>query len=409
MWAPRLRPWGAVATAAAPFFFVLFLGWAPSAVEPGEERLGGDATVFDDGVNAYGRVSPDTTRVDWMRVREGKRVFLQSWEHRGPVWDASSCGSCHFKDGRGAPPNESLDGEPTLHLLRLSGDPTYGRQLQRAGRTGGEGRFEVTWKPVEGKSLRRPEVTVIDLTRGPFHADTALGFRTPPSLIGLGLLEAVPEAEILAWADPEDADGDGISGRAHRVLDPETGADVLGRFGWKAAQPTIRAQTARAFAEDLGVALEGGELTEHDLDRVAFYLKALAVPARRDWRAPEVVHGKGLFEQIGCESCHRARMEIPGDVIRPYTDLLLHDLGDGLADGVREGDATGREWRTAPLWGLGLLETVSGPVGLLHDGRARSIEEAILWHGGEGAAAREAFVDLSVADREAVLAFLGSL
>lgn len=405
---PRLRSWGAVATAAAPFLLAVLLAWAPTAVEPGEELSGGEATVFDDGPNAFGRVAPGTSYIDWLRVREGKHIFLQTWESRRSVWDAESCGSCHFKDGRGAPPDVASGAEPTLPLLRLSGDPVYGRQLQREGLHGGEGRFGVSWKPV-GETLRRPVTELSDLAHGPLHPGTARGLRAPPSLIGLGLLEAVPEDEILAWADPEDRDGNGISGRPNRLRDGKTGASVVGRFGWKAAQPTIRVQTATAFAEDLGVTLAAGELTEHQLDRVVFYLKALAVPARRGWTEPEVIQGKHLFGEVGCASCHRPGIEIPGDTIRPYTDLLLHDMGADLADGVEEGKATGREWRTAPLWGLGLLETVSGPVGLLHDGRARTVEEAILWHGGEAAAARDGFRSLSGADRRALLAFLQSL
>ncbi len=292
--------------------------------------------------------------------------------------------------------------------MRVSGDPTYGRQLQRDGVYGGEGSFEVSWQPA-GEGLRRPATKPSNLAHGPLHPATARGLRTPPSLIGLGLLEAVPEDEILAWADPDDVNGDGVSGRPNRVRDPVTGQLALGRFGWKATQPTVRSQSATAFAEDLGVTSTASELTDHNLDRVAFYLKALAVPARRDWTEPEVVHGQRLFSEVGCGSCHRSRIEVSGDVIRPYTDLLVHDMGHSLADGVVEGEASGREWRTAPLWGLGLLETVSGPVGLLHDGRARTMEEAILWHGGEAAVSRDGFRSLSETDRQALLAFLQSL
>jgi CxxC motif-containing protein (DUF1111 family) len=256
----------------------------------------------------------------------------------------------------------------------------------------------------------------------------------PPALLGLGLLEAVPEAEILAWSDPEDVDGDGISGRGNRVPGQE-GRTVLGRFGWKAGQPGLLEQNAAALALDLGLtsrlhpvpdplpgqvpaASAAVEVSDAQLERLTLYTRLLAVPARRGEEQPTVRRGERLFHDFGCASCHRPRLAtapdaepaaLAGREIAPYTDLLLHDLGEELADHRGEHLAGGREWRTAPLWGLGLIESVSGTVRLLHDGRARGFAEAILWHGGEAEAARETFRRAPEAERLDLLLFLGSL
>jgi len=270
--------------------------------------------------------------------------------------------------------------------------------------------------------------------------------RVAPPMIGLGLLEAVPEEQILANADPDDANKDGISGKPNRVWSREHSDIMLGRFGWKAGVPTIAQQAAEAFAGDIGLAttmipFPSGDCTEKEkicLDApngnspkyqnvevgdelfklVAFYSQNLAVPARRNPDDPEVLKGKEVFYKIGCSSCHQPKFvtgDAPGQphlshqLIWPYTDMLLHDMGDGLADGRPEGEATGSEWRTPPLWGIGLTETVSGHTLFLHDGRARNLTEAILWHGGEGQGARDRFAELPKADRDALLAFVNSL
>ena len=262
--------------------------------------------------------------------------------------------------------------------------------------------------------------------------------RVAPQMIGLGLLEAVPEEDILARADPDDADGDGISGRPNRVLSEETGAPMLGRFGWKAGQPTIREQSASAFSGDIGISTavlpDGwGECTEAQagcraaphggapeaddtvLDLVTFYSRNLAVPARRDLDDPEVLRGKALFYEAGCAACHAPkfvtarlpdRPEQSFQLIWPYSDLLLHDMGEGLADHRPEARASGTEWRTAPLWGIGLTETVTGRASFLHDGRARTLLEAVLWHGGEAQAARDRVVAMDAGEREALVRFL---
>jgi CxxC motif-containing protein (DUF1111 family) len=271
--------------------------------------------------------------------------------------------------------------------------------------------------------------------------------RVAPQMIGLGLLEAIPAADILARVDENDADGDGISGRAQIVPSVEFGVPMLGRFGLKAGAPTVKEQSAGAFAGDMGLSTalhpdpsgdctaaqaecqtapagqEGGvrdglEVDRESLDLVTFYSRNLGVPERRDVDDPTVLRGKDVFYTTGCQSCHTPKHvthrldgqpEQSFQLIWPYTDLLLHDMGPGLADGRPEGRASGSEWKTPPLWGLGLTETVSGHTQLLHDGRARSVLEAILWHGGEAEGQRDAVAAMSSVDREALLAFLGSL
>ena len=257
-------------------------------------------------------------------------------------------------------------------------------------------------------------------------------------MIGLGLLEALPEARLEALADPDDEDGDGISGRINRVYDHERGETAVGRFGWKAEQPTVLQQTAGALLGDMGIssrlfreqnctaaqtaclaAKDGGEPEIEDaiLDKLVLYARTLAVPARRGADGEEVLRGKLLFGEAGCDSCHTPRHEtgegalpeLSDQTIWPYTDLLLHDMGDALSDERPSFAAEGREWRTPPLWGLGLVRAVNGHQFLLHDGRARGFAEAILWHGGEGEAAAEAFGAMPAEDRAALLAFLESL
>lgn len=415
-----------------------------------EELSGGAGTVFDTSHNAFGRPLPQMDRFLWNSFRQGKRLFTLpmtvdgNGRGLGPQFNADSCNGCHFKDGR----DGRGDVEPPL-LLRLSiataegsaPEPTYGGQLQTYAVAGSEpeGRLAIGYETVTGQyadgtpfDLRRPVVEAVDLSQGPFDPRTRQSVRMPPALVGLGLLESVPTASILSNADPDDEDGDGISGRAQWVPDGSTGGESLGRFGWKAGQPSLRQQTATALREDLGIehpvlesaspwSVEGPprhELSRYQVERLVLYTRLLAVPARRQWQDPQVLRGKALFSAVGCESCHHPRFEtgdvadlpaLSRQVIRPYSDLLLHDMGDGLADARPEHGASGREWRTAPLWGLGLAEAVSGEIRLLHDGRARSVEEAILWHGGEAESSRDLFRHLSRSERQDLLAFLASL
>jgi CxxC motif-containing protein (DUF1111 family) len=422
---------------------------------------------------------------DELRFKVGNGLFKEVWvsspastkesDGLGPLFNAKSCQLCHIKNGRGHPPRGNWpDADALSMVLRLSipgearngkpardnlmpdarPEPVYGTQLQdlsiEAHRAEGKihvtySEFEVVLSDGERVSLRRPTYSITHLGYGPLHPETQISPRSAPAMIGLGLLEAIPSEAILKHADPDDVDGDGISGRPNWV--PEDGGARLGRFGWKAANATLAQQTAEAFANDIGVSSPlidkpsgdctaaqslclnapngntppdgGAEINQDLFDLVVFYSQNLAVPARRNPRSPAVLRGKALFSKIGCAACHvpsfTTGANVPGgdhlanQTIWPYTDLLLHDMGDGLADNRPEREANGREWRTPPLWGIGLTERVNGHTFFLHDGRARNVLEAILWHGGEAKGARHRFTQLSKADRDALIAFVNSL
>lgn len=433
--------------------------------QPGEERTGGATTVDDISPDAFARSAPDLTREQRRAFNVGNSFFNDNWvvapasaegrDGLGPLFNATNCSGCHFRDGRGRPPANVGDPLESM-LVRISADgarsdaghPVYGGQFQDKAVPGvpREGDVRITYREIPGRyadgeaySLRAPTVELVNLQYGPLGADFAMSARVAPAVIGLGLLEAIPEEQILAHADPDDRDGDGVRGRPNRVADIRKQGESLGRFGWKAGQPTVEQQSAGAFNGDIGItsslfpadhttegqtaartARNGGEpeLSDHKLDRITLYCRTLAVPARRDAAKPEVLRGKALFPAIGCATCHATEFttgtvtDLPGlsnQRIHPYTDLLLHDMGEGLADHRPEGLAGPRDWRTPPLWGLGLIKTVNGHDLLLHDGRARGTAEAILWHGGEAEKAKEAFRRLPKADRDALLAFLSSL
>jgi CxxC motif-containing protein (DUF1111 family) len=373
----------------------------------------------------------------------------------GPLFNAQSCSTCHFKDGRGQPPTTADD--PTRGLLiRISvldddgqpvNHPVLGDQFQDRAIRGvpAEGSIVITtteepgtYGDGEAYSLGAPHYALVDPTGAPIPGRLLLSPRVAPPIFGVGLLEGIPAATLEALDDGEDADDDGISGRVNHIVDPDTGQAAIGRFGWKAAVATVRDQNANAFVGDIGItsaerpgqpctsaqteclaAPSGGdpELDEQKLDRVTFYARTLAVPARRDVTKPKVERGERLMADIGCTACHVAELttgpdpvpDLDEQVIRPYTDLLLHDMGPGLADDRPDFDASGTEWRTAPLWGIGLTHNVNRHTRFLHDGRARNLAEAILWHGGEAEPAKERFRTLSAADRVALLAFLESL
>ncbi|MPY93201.1 MAG: c-type cytochrome [Acidimicrobiia bacterium] len=426
---------------------------------------GGAGTVFDTSRNAFALPLRTLSREERRAFAVGNSFFNDNWvtapastegrDGLGPTFNAQSCSSCHFKDGRAAPPAGPDDPGRGL-LLRLSvpgpggravAVPGYGDQLQDRAVVGvpAEARARVSYRERRGAYadgtpyvLAEPVYELVDPAYGPLPDDLQVSPRVAPALIGVGLLEAVPEADVLARADALDADGDGISGRPNLVGDLRHGGTTLGRFGWKANVATVEQQVAHAFLGDIGItssllpdpdcpveqaacaaAPTGGapEIDDHKLGRVTFYSRTLAVPARRDVDAPGSARGEEVFADLGCGSCHAPRLRTgPSDiagladqVIFPYTDLLLHDLGPGLTDGRPDHEATGREWRTAPLWGLGLVPDVNGHSRYLHDGRARDLTEAVLWHGGEAEAAQRGFVGLSAEDRAALVAYLESL
>lgn len=391
----------------------------------------------------------------------------------GPLYNARGCQNCHIKDGRGHPPEGpedtavsmflriSVPGHPTAETDQIADyiatapDPNYGAQLQDFAVAGlkSEYRLGVAYEDIEvalsdGEvaHLRAPTYTAEDLGYGPLAPGAMLSPRVAPQMIGLGLLEAIPAADILAHADPEDADGDGISGRPNIVWSIEFNRPMLGRFGHKAGAPTVMHQSAAAFVGDIGIsnplfpfhsgecmpaqvdcmaapngantAQDDLEIDKEGMDLVAFYSRNLAVPERRDVDDPEVLHGKQVFYASGCPACHTPKFvtarlkdqtEQSFQLIWPYTDMLLHDMGEGLADHRPEARATGTEWRTAPLWGIGMTKQVSGFETYLHDGRARTLLEAVLWHGGEAQASRDRVVSMPKADRDALIKYLGSL
>lgn len=430
----------------------LVLGALPPVVLPHVEQSGGATTVADTGRNAFGRAPMNMPRSRWPDFYAGKGVFDRDWSDSrlrpavaGPFFSATGCMTCHVKDGRGQPPASPTEAPVSLAFQLSAPDgagphPLYGMQLDMHAVEGQvpEGHVRVDFEETRGTfatgepySLVRPRYQFQGLVHGPLGDGALFSARVSPVNFGLGLLEALPEAAIVARADPEDRDQDGISGRVNRVLDVETGETRLGRFGWKANQPTLRQQVAHALVADMGVTTtlyrqEQGrdapgepEVSQDDMDLLMIYMRLIAVPKRRDWEAPEVQRGHAVFRAIGCAACHvdtpqetspvEGFDELSRQVIYPYTDLLLHDLGEGLADGRPDGLATGSEWRTPPLWGIGLVEAVNRHTRFLHDGRARSLEEAVLWHGGEAAPAQARYVRLPREDRAALLAFLKSL
>ena len=424
---------------------------------------GGETTVFDATSHAFSTPAPNLSADGLAKHLEGdvefEAVFVtipaEVNPGLGPVYNNISCINCHARDGRGRAPTS---GEKlTSMLFRVSlpnpdGDvthgpvpvPGFGTQLNNRAIFGVPPEGTVTINYTEGELttsdgtkvyLRTPSYTIQD-TYQPLPDNVELSPRVAPVVFGLGLLEAIPESTILALADEDDQDGDGISGKANYVWDVQKNGLSLGRFGWKANQPTLLQQVASAYHDDIGITTsllpressdgqsqydgrgDDPELSDEILDVVTFYVQTLAVPARRDLDDPFVQRGEELFESAQCSGCHIPTLEtgllsdvpeVSNQTIQPFTDLLLHDMGPGLADNRPDFLASGSEWRTPPLWGIGLLKVVNGHTNLLHDGRARGLLEAILWHGGEAEQSREAVQGMSASDRDALIAFLESL
>ncbi|HWU90685.1 MAG TPA: di-heme oxidoredictase family protein [Kofleriaceae bacterium] len=413
---------------------------------PGEDRQGGDATVDDRTAEAFSHPVPtlDAAQAEQHRAGRGPVAFEWVAPQLGPLFNHDACLACHAGNGRGLSQiGPSAFGSQALIRVSLdNGEPSvpggpvpvpgFGTQLQdhAIGRLP-EIRASLAWVDTELRygdgeiaMLRAPRVTVTLPDGSPIPVPgVKMSYRQAPALIGLGLLEAVPEEELRALADPDDADGDGISGRLNEVWDTAAGAMRAGRFGHKASVATLREQTAAAFANDIGITNlmfpepDGmRDLSDGQLADSAFFISTIAVP-RAAPRSPEAWRGRDLFDRFGCAGCHTPTLvtgdhEVPqlaGQTIHPYTDLLLHDVGDLLTDARQDFLAEGVEWRTPPLWGLGLAQVVNPEATFLHDGRARTIAEAVLWHGGEAAAAREAFRLAVRQDRDALIAFLETL
>lgn len=424
---------------------------------------GGSQTVFESGAGAFSSAFPHLTE-ERSRVHSiGDGAFEQTFVSApapvnpglGPIFNNVSCTSCHINDGRGKPPAGSEQLTSLLIRLSIPGTnqhggpnpaPGFGGQLQPRGIFGcapeATVRIEYTEQSYqfddgESYTLRAPAYT-LENPYIPLPAELMISPRIAPPVFGLGLLEAIDEADILAQVDESDRDDDGISGKPNYVWNEVQQKMALGRFGWKANNPSLVQQTASAYNEDMGVTSfvfpaensfgqpqwDGTnygyehEVSDSLLHSVAFYIRTLAVPARRNADKEEVLQGKKIFTDAKCAVCHTPRMrtktdvafpEISNQVIFPYTDLLIHDMGPDLADNRPDFDASGQEWRTSPLWGIGLTRVVNGHQNFLHDGRARTLMEAIMWHGGEAEQSREHVSGLSKSDRNALIKFLESL
>jgi len=442
---------------------------------------GGDLTHFHSGGLAYEQETPNLPwglsaafdRGDGIFEREVTPSVPSNFRFDadgvGPQFNNNSCEACHAGDGRAKPVenmNEQMNGMfvrisvpgEGMHGQPMARHPGFGYQIADRGIDGvpAEADTRLSWIEVPGQfpdgtpySIRKPFIHILNSAHVDVLPDSVMEVRIANPVFGLGLLEAIPEKTILEWADENDANSDGISGKPNYVWNPEKGAEELGRFGWKANNSSLRMQAADAAFNDMGVtnpmfreltserrpdflayqncrpeqtecleAFDSGELEfeEDQMQDLVTYLQFLAVPYRRDVDSPQTLKGEKLFADAGCVACHKPVVKTGGhklarlnnQTIHPYTDLLLHDMGEGLS-GRPDFKATKQEWRTAPLWGIGLTETVNGHTNFLHDGRARNLEEAILWHGGEAEAAKQFYMSLEKENREALLAFLNSL
>ncbi len=429
---------------------------------PDEEWLsGGQQTVFDQSSKAFGHmfpVMPDHLE----RVHEiGDVHFSATFVSApapingglGPVFVNTGCASCHIGDGRGKVPGSGDNTVQMLFRLSIPGTdahggpnpvPGFGDQLQNRSNLGVVKEGDVTIAYTEQEFffddgqpyyLRVPEYKIIN-AYAPLPSNTMLSPRVASPVFGLGLLEGISEADVLSRADENDVNGDGISGRPNYVWDHVNQKKELGRFGWKANQPTLLQQTAIAYHQDIGITTsvfpkenswgqpqtdhleDDPEITDSILHNVVFYVKTLAVPGRRNATDEAVKKGKQLFLDAGCSKCHIpdvrtavnvAFPSVSNQLIHPYTDLLLHDMGEDLADHRPDNLATSNEWRTAPLWGIGLTQRVNGHTNFLHDGRARNFMEAIMWHGGEALSAKNKVKAMTLEERNALIKFLESL
>jgi CxxC motif-containing protein (DUF1111 family) len=421
---------------------------------------GGIATVFDETSKAFGHEVPFLNANDLYTHRLGDKAVEQTFvtapapvnSGLGPVFSNVSCISCHHNDGKGSPTAGLVNSSLLIRLSMPGSDangnpipvPGFGLQLQDMsiyGKTP-EAKIKISYTT---QDISLPDGKVIELRKPtytlaspyiPLPAGYMQSPRMAPPFFGLGLLQNIPEQTILALADENDANGDGISGRPNYVWEPGLKKKVLGRFGLKANVGTLVTQVAAAYQQDMGITnslfpeestygqsqydgfSDDPELPDSILNATVYYIKSLGVPARRNVTDPVNLQGEKIFSQIQCSSCHTPTLQTGVDVtlraisnqrIHPYTDLLLHDMGPGLADGRPDFLATGSEWRTPPLWGIGLFPKTNGTPFYLHDGRARTITEAILWHGGEATAAKDKFVQLSTEDRNALIQFINSL
>ena len=439
---------------------------ADSLYEEGEELLAGNLGVNATSGEAFGFEILGLTEIEQVKFGTGNSLFSQNWvsapasttarDGLGPTFNARACANCHFKDGRGSPLVNGQNSSGFLMRISLPGQdmngnatpvPNYGGQIQDRSNFGipFEAKVNVSYETITGAyadgttyELRNPIYTFTEQQFGSLSG-IEMSPRIGTQTIGLGLIDALPDSEILRFEDEFDSDNDGISGRANYTYDIESNSQKLGRYGWKANVATLKQQVAGAFHGDMGLtsvlftenncpspqqdcfdAPNGGDLevTDDQLERVTFYQATLAVPNRRNFEEESVLNGKVLFNELNCINCHAIDLTTDSSeftslldniTIKPYSDFLLHDMGEALADNRSDFLATGQEWRTQPLWGIGLIDAVNNHTFLLHDGRARNIEEAILWHGGEAENSKMAFKNLTSQDRQNVLDFINSL
>ena len=418
---------------------------------------------------AFGRGIPELSDLELSFFGVGNAMFDQSWvsspatttsrDGLGPIFNARACSACHLRDGRGKPLLENGAGSEGF-LIRLSNGNNeitgpislfnYGGQLQDDSNLNilNEGEINVDFEIISGEypdgttyELRKPNYSIVNGNYGSI-AGAEQSPRVGQQVIGLGFIDALSDSSILENEDVFDANNDGISGKANQVWNVKENKTTIGKFGWKANQPTLEQQISGAFNGDMGLttstfpdencpdgvdcsSLFNGineddtvEVTDTQMSRMMVYMSAISVPIRRDYDTYNVLKGKELFNDLACVNCHINNFrtsaypllpQIGNVTIRPYSDFLLHDMGDDLADNRSDFLANGNEWRTQPLWGIGMIELVNDHTFLLHDGRARNIEEAILWHGGEAEKSKQDFMNLSSENRKQLLSFLNSL
>jgi CxxC motif-containing protein (DUF1111 family) len=423
----------------------------PGVVTASLPLAGGITTTYDRTSQAFGAPAPGLNGEESDKHVAGDLAFDALFVTAparvnpglGPLFNNASCAACHVNNGRGKPelgqalvrvsvpttaatPIDPTEGvAPVPHIgVQLRDRAVYGEKP--------DADLTLTWQLESGQypdgtpyELRSPDLQVNQSDpEKPIPDSMLTSLRIPPPVFGVGLLEEVPEATLTRLADPDDRNQDGIKGHPNQVWDPETKTKAVGRFGLKANSPTLRHQVAAAYANDMGLTsslfpdTDGSqEIDEDTLAANVFYVQSLGVPARTQWDNPVVQRGEVLFAQANCAACHVATLTtgpskiaaLSNQTFHPYTDLLLHDLGPGLADNRPDFEASGSEWRTTPLWGLGLTQAVLPFSGYLHDGRARTIAEAILWHGGEAEESKQAFMAMGGDDRKAMLKFLNSL
>ena len=426
---------------------------------------GGDTTTFIRSSHAYEQPSANLSDELIKLHADGDVAFEAVFVTApatvnpglGPHFNNTTCVGCHIRNGRGLPtkgqllvrvsqaedlgneaiatiPETDYHAEPTAPGDNTPPFPGLGTQIQDQGIYGAppEASVDLEWVESTGQyedgtsyTLRSPKANITLADGSPLPETVQTSLRLPPPVFGLGLLEAVTEEDLLAMADPDDADGDGISGRLNVVWDVQAQSTAIGRFGLKANQPNLLQQTASAYIGDMGVTnpmfpeADGtSDIDAETLKEATFYAQSLAIPARTLLDDPVALRGEQLFDSANCVACHISTLrtgihseyiELSNQTIHPYTDMLLHDMGEGLADNRPDFEATGTEWRTSPLWGIGVTQTVLPYAKYLHDGRANTLEEAILWHGGEAEGSKQAFVAMPEGDRQALIRFLRTL